>query len=362
MKGAVVLNQILMPTSVFFINNGNLSEISLKKDEWISVSNLNTEYLERIKSDNYKAVFLRRENIFSHAMNVLRKVIYKSSVVVAIGTEGLFDVLENADNCIINISDNIITINDNDYVFKDFSFSRDASEIMEYNLDTDEICYKPDYYYNEELSYIVVNGYNMARNLLPAFHSSRSDYQGRIWNKGFIFPHQFYDYYSVHTDEFYNHLRDYVFVLEKIFSLRHLNTKEEEFSYAISKHYSYSIIFSFITPIVSEKVVAVLGNDELEKVYNVFVVNSPIHSKDNLTDTSLKNMKDFLTGVIGGTPNKENYFNVYHAFDMPSHNSALMYFVANMLSDIRRCVINVTTESNNWFKAIYKHRKKPEIY
>lgn len=358
----IVLTQILMDTSIFFINVKNVSEIMLIKGDWVSTDDLTPEFFEDLKSNKYKVAFVKHENIFSHGMNVLRKILLGTDTIVVVGVEKIFDILWNSDKCKVNITDNIITIGDKVYKFRNFSFLRDTSETIEYNMDTEEICYKPDYYYNSELRSIIVKGYNMTSTMLPSSHSSRCDNEGRVWNKGFIFPYQFFDYFSFHLNEYYNNLLKYITVLEKIFSLRHLKKSSDELKYALANHYSYSTIFSFITPNISEVLKDTLGNDGLEKIYNFFVKNSPIHSKENLTDMSLEKMKVFLINIINGINNKENYFNVYYAYDMPSNDITLMYFVTNMFSDIRRCVINVIIENNPWFSSICQHRKRVKIY
>lgn len=351
-----------MNTSLFYINEKNISEIMLEKNEWIHVENFTPELFEDLKINKYKVVFIKQQNIFSHGMNVLRKVLFDTNTMAVIGAEKVFDVLEKMDKCKLNIQDNLISIGDIEYKFRDFSFLRDTSEIIEYNMDTEEICYKPDYYYNIDLSSIIVKGYNMTEKMLPSWHMSRCDNEGRIWDKGFIFPHQFFEYFSFYTEKYYNILLEYIEVLKGIFSLRHLKKSSNELIYLLEAHYSYSIIFSFITPNISEKLKEILGNEGVEKVYNLFVMNSPIHSKEDLTDMSLEKMETFLTNILKGIQNKENYSIVYHAYDVPVSNMALMYFVTNMFSDIRRCVINIIIECNPWFGSICQHRKRVKIY
>lgn len=334
----------------------------LEKNEWIYVENFTLELFEDLKINKYKVVFVKQQNIFSHGMNVLRKVLFDTNTIAIIGAEKVFDELENADNCKLNIHNNSISVGDVEYRFRDFSFLRDTSEIIEYNIDTEEICYKPDYYYSIDLSPIIVKGYNMTEKMLPSRHLSRCDNEGRIWDKGFIFPHQFFEYFSSYTEKYYNSLLDYIGVLKEIYSLRYLKESSNKFIYLLEVHYSYSIIFSFITPNISEKLKEILGNDGVEKVYNFFVVNSPIHDKKNLTIISLEKMEIFLTNILKGIEDKENYSIVYQDSNIPLHEMALMYFVTNMISDIRRCVINSVIENNPWFGSICKHRETVKIY
>lgn len=361
-KGVLMLAQILIDSSIFFLNTKKVSGIVLSKGEWITTDTLTPEFLLDIKSDKYKMAFVRQENIFSHGMNVLRKVLFSTKTIAVVGVEKIFAALQCADECKVNIDDDIITIGDTAYKFRAFSFLRDTSETMEYNINTEEICYKPDYFYSNELSPIIVEGYNLTSTMLPSLHISRCDDEGRIWDKGFVFPYQLFNHFSTHTEEYYSNLLNYVTTLERLYSLRHLTNGSDELKAALVDHYSYSIIFSFITPNISEVLKDVLGNGGLEKVYNFFVMNSPIHNKETLTDISLAKMKIFLNNILNGVETEVNYFDVYCGHDIPSHDIALMYFVTNMFSDIRRCVINIIIESNPWFSSICRHRRKVKIY
>ena len=73
-------------------------------------------------------------------------------------------------------------------------------------------------------------------------------------------------------------------------------------------------------------------------------------------------MEIFLTNILKGIEDKENYSIVYQDSNIPLHEMALMYFVTNMISDIRRCVINSVIENNPWFGSICKHRETVKIY
>ena len=351
-----------MDTSIFFLNAKDASDVLLNRGEWILSHNLTSAFLEELRLNKYKVAFVKKENIFSHGMNVLRKVLFGINTIAVVGSEGIFNVLQDADECRLSIDSDMVTVGEKSYKFREFSFLRDTSEIIEYNTDTEEICYKPDYYYSDELSPIIVKGYNMSQSMLPASHSSRCDDDGRIWNKGFAFPFQFFDYFSANRERYFANLLKYIGVLGKIYSLRYLETSSHELRRALTEHYSYSIIFSLITPNICEVLKSELGDTGIEKTYNLFVVNSPIHNKENLTEVSLEKMKKFLENILNGAANNENYFNLYHAYGMPSNDIALMYFVTNMFSDIRRCVINVIIENNSWFGSICHHREKAKIY
>lgn len=351
-----------MNNSLYFINAKKNSEILLSFGEWICAKNLTLEFLKDLKRQKYKVAFINQENIFSHGMNVLRKVLFESDIIAVIGIQEIFTILQNANYCKINITDDLITIEDTEYKFRKFNFLHDTSETIEFNIDTEEICYKPDYYYCNELAPIIVKGYNMTSSMLPSYHTSRCDDQGRIWDKGFVFPSQFFDYFSKHMEEYYSILLRYITVLKSILSCFKLTDNSEKLKNLLALHYSYSIIFSFLTPSISEELKKTVGNDSLEQVYNLFVAESPIHNKYYMIDNALEKMEIFLENILNGVKSKDNYRDVYQTSDIPMNSMAIMYFVTNMFSDIRRCVINITIESNPWFEASCCHRKKVKIY
>lgn len=348
--------------SLFYINVGDTTSISLKRNEWILSEKLTSSFLEELGRKKCKVAFIKRENIFSHGMNVLRKLLNDTHIIAVIGVEDLYIVLQNAEECNLNIINDTISIGNTEYKFRSFNFIRDTSEIMEYNIDTEEICYRPDYYYSKELSSIIVAGYNMANMMLPGFHMARCDSDGRVWDKGFIFPRDFFDYFWKHLDEYYNNLLKYVNILETLFSLRTLTEYTEELKNSLISHYSYSVLFSFIIPNISEALQNVVGKSGVENVQQCVVLNSPILNKGKLTEQALKKLDYFLRNILNGVTNKDNFIRVYKIVDIPQEEIVLMYFVTNILADIRRCVINIILEDNHWFGSVYKHRKRVTMY
>lgn len=349
-------------TSIYFINSKKVSSFFLTRGEWVCVNDLAPEFLKVLKEEQIRTVFIKQENIFSHAMNVLRKVVLDTDILIVVGVKDIFEKLNNASRVEIDIMRDSIMLDNAIYIFRKFNYLKDSSETIEYNLNTSEICYKPDYFYNEKLIVIITKGYNLSQKYLQNAHSSRSDQEGRIWNSGFIFPSHFFDLYYKNINLYYETLLDYVSVLETLISLKDIGGESEQLTNSLILHYSYSIIFSFITPNISEYMQKGEGKSELELTYNIFVLNSPIHNKTNLTHDALAKVKTFLENICSGMDANDNFEQVYSLSNSPKSNIALMYFVTNMFSDIRRCVINVLIDNNKWFGAICKHRKKPKIY
>ncbi len=338
------------------------SKICLSFGEWICTESLTQSFLQDIKNHEYKVVFISQENIFSHSMNVFRKILFQKDTIAVIGIKEIIFSLQNASSCKIDIKNDSIFIGEIEYKFKKFNYLRDTSETIEYNLDTKEICYKPDYYYNHELASIIVKGYNMTHLMLPSYHISRYDKQGRIWDKGFIFPSHFFEYYINYPRKYYSSLLEYVKVLESILFFSTSKDNSETLIDLLAIHYSYSIIFSFITPNIAEKIKNMYGDDILQKTYNAFVSVSPIHNKYQMVDKAMDQMEYYLKCILAKNTYSDNESKIYHISDNSLDSLEVMYFVTNMFSDIRRCVINITIERNPWFEKICRHRKKVKIY
>lgn len=348
--------------SIYFLNAKNISNITLNKHEWIVTDKLTLKFIEKIKSKQYKVAFIGQENVFSHGINVLRKILLDGDVVVIIGVKKILNLLRNTENCTVDIEHKIVNINNKYYKFRSFNYLNDTSEIIEYNMDSNEICYKPDYYYCKELASLIIKGYNRTGTFLNSPHISRYEDDGRIWDRGLVFPCQIFEYYNTHKDNYYNTLLKYILVLKKIYLLCHSNKNISELTENIIAHYSYSIVFSFITPNISETLRVIIGDEGLEQIYGLFIINSPIHNKKELTLQSLEKMQSFLSNILKQVENEINYSNIYSAQDIPSDDLGVMFFVTNMISDIRRCVINMLIENNDWFSSICTHRKKTKIY
>ena len=351
-----------MTSSLFFINVKTESKICLSFGEWICTESLTQNFLQDIKNNEYRVAFISQENIFSHSMNVFRKTLFQKDTIAVIGIKEILYTLQNACSCIIDIINDSIFIGETEFKFKRFNYLRDTSESIEYNLDTKEICYKPDYYYNNELASIIVKGYNMTHSMLPSYHISRSDKQGRIWDKGFIFPSHFFEYYINNPQKYYSSLIKYIKVLKSILSFSTSKNNSEALIDLLAIHYSYSIIFSFITPNIAEKIKNMYGEDFLQKIYNEFVSESPIHNKYQMVDKAIEKMEYYLKCILDKKTNSKYKSQIYHISDNSLDSLEVMYFVTNMFSDIRRCVINITIERNPWFEKICRHRKKVKIY
>jgi hypothetical protein len=356
------MERFIIDDPIFFINSKKASVLSLTKGDWICGSDLNPEFLNAAKDERIKAVFIKHENIFSHIMNVLRKIVLGTDNLVIVGIEKIYENLKNGSMIKIDVKNDSITIDNTIYRFRKFNCLKDASEVIEYNLNTSEICYKPNYFYNAELLPIIIEGFNLSYKYLHNPHTARSDDDGRIWNSGFIFPSQFFDYYLNNIDLYYKILLDYVSVLETIFSFKDLNGENEKLTRALILHYSYSNVFLFIMPNISEYMKKYFGESEFELTYNMFVLNSPIHNKFKLTGDALTKIGLFLTNILSGMEANKNFQQVYSLNYAPRNNIALMCFVTNMLSDIRRCVININIGKNKWLESICRHRKIVKIY
>lgn len=352
----------IMNNSICFLNAGVRTSLTLTSKEWLYAAELTPEFMQDIKNAEVKALFIQQQNIFSHAVNVLRKVLFDTNTIAVMGAEAIIEQLKQSSFIEVNIAESKIIISDTIYCFRSFDYLKDTSEILEYNLDSLEICYKPDYYYNKELAEIIINGYHRAETILPVHQRARRKEDGRIWNLGFMYPHQIFEYYKNNQKMYYSSLYDYTQILEKLLHSKRIEAPTESFTVLLSQHFSYSMIFSFTTPNISEELKRESGTGFLELVYTRFVENSPIHDKTKNTESSLKKLQQLFENKFANICNSDNFRVVYNIGDVIWSDLACMFFVNNMISDVRRCVINSIIESNLWFASICNHRKKPKLY
>ena len=161
---------------------------------------------------------------------------------------------------------------------------------------------------------------------------------------------------------YYFSLYNYTQILEKLLHSKRIEAPTESFTVLLSQHFSYSMIFSFTTPNISEELKRESGTGFLELVYTRFVENSPIHDKTKNTESSLKKLQLFFENKFSNICNSDNFRAVYNIGDVMWSDLACMFFVNNMISDVRRCVVNSIIEINLWFASICNHRKKPKLY
>ena len=348
-------------SSLYYINFGNSTCTTIDRSNWFCASSISDELFDSILKGKHNCYFLENNNVFSHNMNILRKLLHGSDAILVVGTAGYTDIFKHANVCIINTEDNSIIVENTKYIFGQFDYHRDTSEILEYNINTKEICGKPDYYYHPELSSIISRGYNLLGKEISINYSVVVKKDGRIWKSGLIFPEDLFNYFNSNRSLYFRLMKEYVFVLQKLYSLRDIEHRDQEIVDNLVLHYYYSSIIGLIVPDITNALLTESGISVVEEIYQLFINNSPISDINNLTENSLKSMTLFMNNLVNGMNDSENFLKTYNAKYNFTGSLAEMYFVTNMLTDLRRCVIDILIHNNSWFRSICNHRSNERV-
>lgn len=303
-------------------------------------------------------IFIGEENIYSHNMNVLRKLIRGKNISVIIGVTPVFELLSVCSKCHVNLKNNTIVLDDGEYIFQPFEISKDSDEIIEYNTKQKTICYKPQYCYSSELAEIVRKGFDFSQVTVQGYSQTKLDEKRRIWNEGIGFPGQIYSYAIEHTAEYYSTLSEYVDVLVRLMEFSKTNIYSKELEDVLIQHFSYSTLFSFTLAKVSNDLACRISDASLlEKCYTAFSISSPINSKYTQTVPVLNKLKPFLRKIADGKVEAISEF--FPEFSgIPISETLAMFLTMHVFSDVRRCVISILIENNSWFKSICTHKRK----
>lgn len=352
---------------VLYYNYNSNKEISdqiiLKKTDVIVTESITSDFLKKIAANNYKVIFIGNENIFSHSMNVLRKVIGKKDTVIVVGVICILDEIRNSTKINLFLKDNKIVLDGNEYLFQRFNFAVDTDEEIEYNIVSRKICYKPDYYYNLELAEIIREGFDDSKIKTKQYSHTIISNDIRIWNYGIGFPRDIFQKIQTDLSSYYKLLLEYLDVLHNITMFYHCNYKNEKLVCLLIKHFSYSTLFSFDLTRVSAKLFEELKEEKnFEQYYKCFSFISPIADKKALTEKEIKRAKKCLLFLLCGQ--NEKFLELYPEFEgLAITDTVILFFVMHLFSDIRRCVIGMLIENNDWFASICTHKKrKSEVY
>lgn len=316
------------------------------------------QLIECVKTIDAGFIFIGEENIYSHNMNVLRRIILGKNINIIIGVMPIFESLSGCTQCYVKLKDNTIVLDGIEYVFQPFEISKDSDEIIEYNTKQKTICYKPQYCYSSELAEIVRKGFDLSKVTVRRYSRTKLDEKRRIWNEGIGFPGQIYSYAIEHTAEYYCTLSEYVDVLVRLMEFSKTNAYSKELEDVLIQHFSYSTIFSFTLAKVSNDLACRISDASLlEKCYTAFSISSPINSKYTQTVPVLDKLKPFLKELADGNIDVIPVF--FPEFsEIPVSQTLAMFLTMHIFSDVRRCVISMLIENNSWFKSICTHKRK----
>lgn len=361
------MKNVFVKGSLYGLGFGEGKEISFQKGEWIIAESVSPSLIRQICNNEVSLVFLNNTNIFSHEMNVIRKIIHSNrNTRIISGASSIFSILQEAKECVIKLKENSIIIQDTIFIFNEFDYYKDSSELLEYDIDNDCICFKPDYYYHKELADLVSAGFSKAGSELfkSVTFSAYADNDNRIWCSGGYFPHALMSSFERDYMQYFQELLQYTSVLKSIYCLSQGKQINGELKQLLVDHYKFSLLFSFSVPYFTKMLDVKYGSERVETIYSIFVQNTPLQNKEFLTDSAIEKMNSFLLQIIA-LPNdfKEIMNNVYDVDYVESYSvEDILFFTANMMSDLRRCVINILISKNGWFASICGHRKKVEVF
>ncbi len=344
---------------VYVFNPRNMRSVDMEYGEWIVSPKVDIELEKKLRSKKVSCVFLKEQNVFAHYMNRFRSILKATDTIALVGVDELIAILDNAQKCRLDFTNYNICIDGIAFGLNSMDLHDNVSEIIEYNLDSGEICYKPDYYYDERLASIIVQGYNRIPDIIQKPHRAVFRSDKRIWSSGFVFPSDFFELFANNKSSYYKLIDQYCKILRMLlWSCKEPLDMDRLIAHLIP-HYMYSIIFSLIAPNIVKKMV---GNDIITSI-DAVSDNTPfqeivgLESMKEKLDISLENLSLFLASLQTEVSSTKSYYDIYKKernFDNPW---VAMLFVTNLLQDVRRGVINEVRRNYSWFDAICGHRK-----
>lgn len=341
----------------------DFERIALRRSEYIVSEHITYDVIRALNANEYKVIFIGKENIFSHSMNVLRKAVNDTNVIIVIGVNSIINILQNTKECVLELRKNKIILDNNEYLFQNFNFGLDADEEIEYNVVSECICYKPDYYYNNELAQIIKEGFDQSKVKVNEVSNTFISEDMRIWNKGIGFPSDIYSKIMCDMKYYYVLLLEYANVLQKIMKFYNNRRKDENLFALLVEHFSYSTLFSFDLSIASYMLYKDIEGEQIfEKCYQAFSLITPIVDKEKLTVKEINRVKRCLNYLINGEENK--FLEIYPEFgSIKLTKKVVLFFMMHLFSDIRRCIISMLIKNNDWFSSICTHKsRKEEVY
>lgn len=345
---------------VYVYNPKDTLCIDMRCGEWITADKVDFELENKLKAGKYHCIFLKEQNVFAHYMNRLRSLSKGINTIVVIGVDDLMEDLDAAQTCSLDTVYNKIWIDGIEINLNIMDLYSNVSEIMEYNLDKKEICYKPDYYYDAKLAAIIVQGYNEVSKYIQKPHIAVFRNDRRIWNSGFVFPSDFFGLFSINQKWYYELMEQYCEVLFTLLNSCETTLKSDELAKRLIPHYTYSILFSLIAPNIVTKMAKCDIIATIAAVSDTTPFKEKVHREEmkQILKTSLKNLSLYLISLKRGVDSDRSFNDIYNIQIFSNNPWVAMLFVTNLLQDIRRGVINEVRRKYSWFEEICGHRKK----
>lgn len=338
--------------SLYIVKGKEEQSLYLLKDDIFYIKRLSDFVLKGEKiSGSVKAIIVYSLSVFCHNMNVLRKLIPYDAWLIVISSEKAFDEIIVSDMVCIKYERNMIITERYNIFLGTFDFQDEFQGELEYNIDKKRICYRPDYKYSFELGKIASTGYSLTKHI-GLRHFSELDVDGKIWDWGMAFPRDIYEYYKKNKKTYIQELNNYLLVLLDL----SYQTDVASLKKLLVEHYKYSLMFSFITSYLTERLSEEYGLHVFEHIYKISAVNSPIQEDLEMHTLAINKLRGFIGNYLNGVPNKDNWRQVYYISNVNSSDIALFSFINMLLSDIRRNSILILQKNSSWFRNINTHR------
>lgn len=285
--------------------------------------------------------------------------------LMGVGSAAAFFVEAESISIVVRSADVLATCDERTLKFRlcDLGGAK-VAEPIEMIVRTNEVCYKPDYFYTPELGRIIANGFRRAGTVWDRDVSTRLAGDGRVWTSGLGMPKELCQIVCSREDWYFARIAEYISILRTLLDLRSLTGRQDALVAALEEHFAYSTLFSFIVQHLMMDYQLTAGNVALEDALERVAAESPLGRKRELTEPALARLLMSITSILDGLPGDANTLTRAMAWDSEPVQSPLfnLMFVSCLISDIRRAVINTLIEESDWFRSICVHRRLADIF
>lgn len=348
--------------SAFFLGSAPRGLVHFDSSSTRVVETVGPDTVRGVRDGSIRLLLLSAENPFSHMSNVLRRAALSSGGIVMVGRGPHLSALHEGADVTIDADMSLIIVGSTPFCYVAATGVDSARESIAYNLDTRELCYRPDYYYSNELGSIVAAGFESSGKHTGQSTAARMDEFGRVWVKGVGWPDDISHRILSSPAWYYKLLLEYANLLIEL-SKQSIMVDWNEFSSDLVRHFSYSAVFSFVTPSLAKHVVETEGATVLRAITSQYAMISPIADRRQSTPAALRAFSELLCILLtDGIPSKQfqDYFD--DELWLTVRRGALLLFVTMYISDIRRCVVRNLQDDNEWFASICTHRARTDAY
>jgi hypothetical protein len=324
-----------------------------------STEKASAKIVAKIRDGQLGLVLLAHENPFSHMANVLRQCASASNSVVMVGRGEHLSLAQAATTISIDPEKLTLTVDDTCFSYQIVSQYDSADELLAYDAETNELCYKPSYYYAEELGQIIADGFATSGTLHGQSTEARLDSRGRIWSIGIGWPVEIAERTVSHPVAFYSAMLDYLQILK---TLLMAGNEASVLRPVLIRHFAYSTLFSFSVPSLSRFLMVKSGEATVSIVTSWAADDSPIRERACLTLVAMNRLTEILQELVAGNARPSVFGDRKNEMICPASAASVVFYISLLISDIRRCVISNLQDQSGWFSEICTHRPRETAY